>query len=200
MTTFRFPCTAFRLDRRNHLFRVVPHFLLLALLLVLSSPLLALPPRELRDDVPERLRTSSTTGHRVVIEGVPLGRVDLDRIEVEPMQVWADDAKVVVYLAGGSSEVHPVPDTRYFRGRVVGSDESAVFLALDRGGRVTGLILDGHRQFRLGHGVRREKRSRLQVQSVDGPLLVGEIDAIDALASEQKPWVCDLEGATVLSR
>lgn len=116
-----------------------------------------------------------------VLRDISLGRESLDALEIEPMEVWAKDAKIIAYGAAGEQKLLSPPDVKYFKGRVVGEDDSIVFFSRSANGAIRGMVLLGERQFAIGTGIRRgtsrEARKDLGegVIEPDAPLLISEV-------------------------
>ncbi|MBU6282934.1 hypothetical protein KGQ64_11885 [bacterium] len=64
------------------------------------------------------------------LDGFPLGTSESATLDVVRFEPFRADAKAVVMGPSGEAEI-PLPDARYFRGRVVGDPESIVLLVAD---------------------------------------------------------------------
>jgi hypothetical protein len=153
----------------------------------LASPSFAASARALNRNIAPVLEAMPAEG-KVLLRDISLGRESLDTLEIEPMQVWASDAKITVYGAAGEETVIAPPDVKYFKGRVVGEDESAVFFSRSANGSIRGMVLIGGRAWTLGTGVRKgahpaaDFRKDLEDQGpvdADAPLLISEVDESD---------------------
>jgi hypothetical protein len=141
-----------------------------------------------------------TLDGKATVHQVSLGRESLDTIELEPMQVWAKDAKIIAYGAGGEETIIPPPDVKYFKGRVVGEDESAVFISRSADRSIRGMILIGERRWVIGTGVRKDGRPVASVKTdrdggssaEDAPLLISEIDEADDIYDPDSLWECEV--------
>jgi hypothetical protein len=179
--------------------RLVRAALAASVLFLCSSSLQA----ELIDTVRDRglvgkLRAAKA-GQQFQIEGVPVGGDALGTLELTPVKVWADDAKVVVYGANGIDRIEGPPATRYFRGRVAGSTQSGVSISLYPDGTVNGLILNGSHRLKLGTGRRiRETRGRQQDPNAT-PVLVSEIGSLEDLTEAAAEWSCQTDAHPELS-
>jgi Metallo-peptidase family M12 len=136
---------------------------------------------------------------KVTLRDLPLGRESLDHIELEPMQVWADDAKIVVFGADGQETIIRPPDIRYFKGRVVGEADSAVFFSRSADGSVRGAVMLGERRWTIATGIRATSRPGASVRldlgerpaEGDAPLLITEVEAIDD-SNPVHDWACEV--------
>jgi hypothetical protein len=158
----------------------------------------AAPARALDRNIGHVLQT---TEGKALLRDVSLGRESLDTLEIEPMQVWADDAKITVFGAAGQETVIAPPDVKYFKGRVLGEDESAVFFSRSADGSVRGLILIGDRRWTLGTGVRKGAHPAADVRKdpeqgpaadAEAPLLVSEIQDGDEVFDPASQWECEV--------
>ncbi|HEU4887489.1 MAG TPA: M12 family metallo-peptidase [Thermoanaerobaculia bacterium] len=155
--------------------------------------------RELNRNVGRLLATMPENG-KVTLRDLSLGRKSLDTIELEPMEVWAKDAKIIAYGPAGEETLLAPPDVKYFKGRVKGEEESAVFFSRSRNGSVRGMVLIGERRWVIGTGVRQGDRPVAAVRKEyeigpdggEGPLLISEIDEIDDLNDPTSSWQCDV--------
>ncbi len=129
----------------------------------------------------------------IVLREVDLGRKTSDVLQLERMQVWAEDAKIVVYDAAGQAAILAPPTVQYFKGRVVGEDDSAVFFSMSADGRIRGMVIAGERKWNIGSGVRKIERSRLPDGDAFAPVLIGEIDTIDELTDRAADWECHVD-------
>src|SRR5258705_13039761 len=94
-----------------------------------------------------RALEKATLDGKSTLRDISLGRESLDTIQLEPMEVWAKDAKIIVYGAGGEEKIIAPPAVKYFKGHVVGDSESAVFFSMSADGTIRGMILSGERRF-----------------------------------------------------
>jgi Metallo-peptidase family M12 len=152
----------------------------------LASPCFAASARALNRNIGPVLESMPADG-KALLRDISLGRESLDILEIEPMQVWASDAKITVYGAAGQETVIAPPDVKYFKGRVVGEDESVVFFSRSADGSIRGMVLIGARAWSLGSGVRKGAHPAADVRKdleqgpadADAPLLISEIDEND---------------------
>ena len=168
---------------------VFRRFVLILALIVASTASFAGPARELDPQIGRVLQTIPRNG-KATFRDISLGRESLDTLEVEPMEVWAKDAKIIVYGAAGKETIIAPPDVKYFKGRVRGEDESAVFMSRSADGSIRGMVLIGERRWALGSGVRRTRMASGRRASEDAPLLIAEIDAIDDINDPAARWEC----------
>jgi len=172
----------------------------LAMLAVLAVSLVpqvfALPAREFTPRIRRVLQTAPANG-TVTMHDVTLGGDQAVSIEIERMEVWAKDAKVIVYGADGQPTVLPPPNIRYFKGRVIGDDESAVFFSMSPDGSIRGMIVSGERKWTIGSGVRRGGGRAVERLSNDredlAPILIAEVAPIDELTDDLSNWQCALD-------
>lgn len=168
---------------------VFRRLVIVSALIVASTASFAGPARELDPQIGRVLQAIPHNG-KATFRNVSLGRESLDTLEVEPMEVWAKDAKIIVYGAGGAETTIAPPDVKYFKGRVRGEDESAVFLSRSADGSIRGMVLIGERRWALGSGVRRSRVASGRRAREDAPLLIAEIDAIDDINDPASEWEC----------
>lgn len=165
-----------------------------------TSSSFAGPAKELDRNIGRLLAAMPGEG-KSTFHGVPLGRESLDTIEIEPMEVWAKDAKILADGPTGEPTQIAPPDVKYFKGRVKGEDESAVFFSRSANGAIRGMVLIGERRWIIGSGVRLDRRVvdvrkefETGAELVDGntPLLIREIDDLDDLNNPSSGWKCDV--------
>ena len=156
------------------------------------------PAKELDRNLGRVLAAMQSDG-KATLRDVPLGRESLDVLEIEPMQVWAKDAKILAYGPTGEATRIAPPDVKYFKGRVKGEDESAVFFSRSANGTVRGLVLIGDRHWVIGTGVRAGVRPVADVRreyelpaDPAAPLLISEIDEIDDALDPASSWKCEV--------
>ena len=156
------------------------------------------PARPLDRQIGRILETTSGDS-KATLRDVSLGRESLDTLEIEPMQVWASDAKIIAIGAGGQETLLAPPDVKYFKGRVQGEDDSAVFFSRSANGSIRGMILIGDRRWVVGTGVRKVRKQGPYVRKefddapieADAPLLISEIDELDDLSDPNGEWACE---------
>lgn len=142
-----------------------------------------------------RTLTNAPADGTFTLRNVDLGRESLDTIELERMEVWAKDAKVVVFGPDGEQSTIAPPDVKYFKGRVVGADESAIFFSKSADGTIRGMVLIGERRWNVGTGVRlrtgdpRSPRTD-SVRDDEAPVLISESDVIDDYEEASREWEC----------
>jgi hypothetical protein len=164
-----------------------------------ATPSFAGPARELDRRIGRILETMPADG-KATLRDISLGRESLDALEIEPMEVWAKDAKIIAFGPAGEETIIPPPDVKYFKGRVAGEDDSAVFLSRSADGSTRGMVILGDRRFVIGTGVRKTGRSGPYVNmdgdsraAANAPLLISEIDELDALHEPDGDWACDID-------
>jgi len=163
--------------------------------------------REIDRGIGRVLETLPADG-RATVRNISLGRESLDSLEIEPMEVWAKDAKIIAYGPGGEETIVPPPDVKYFKGRVIGEDDSVVFFSRSADGSIRGMVLIGERQWVVGTGVRRVGRPGVHIRNEsdahaiadpDAPLLISEIDESDDLHDQSSPFECLVDGTASLA-
>jgi Metallo-peptidase family M12 len=131
-----------------------------------------------------KLRHAAKAREKVSLPDLPLGRASLDTIELEPMELWAPGAKIVVHGDGGPQSIDP-PDARYFRGRVTGDPTSAVFLSVSDK-KMHGFVVSGDKRFSFGSAKRVDKKD-----AADDAVGLRELDPEDDPSPGD--WKCDVE-------
>jgi hypothetical protein len=157
--------------------------------LLLALPLasaLARPVNVLTPELRRVLREGKGT-----LPGVSLRDEKLDTIELEPMEVWAKDAKIIVHGPAGEETISP-PAVKYFKGRITGEPDSAVFVSMSDDGSIRGMILMGERRWHVGSGVHKAGRP---ARDGETPILISEADEIDELSDPAANWSCAATGA-----
>jgi hypothetical protein len=164
----------------------------------IATSTFAAPAREIDRGIVGVLKTLPADG-KATLRNISLGRESLDTLEIEPMEVWAKDATIFAYGPSGEKTILPPPDVKYFKGRVKGEDESAVFFSRSADGSIRGMVLIGDRRWIVGTGVRTAERRRPYVRldmdqrvDPDAPLLISEVDEIDDLLDPTAAWQCDV--------
>lgn len=152
----------------------------------------ARPPQLLRASAAGEVRQAARSRAKVTLTNLSLGRPSLDTLDLEPMELWAPGAKIVVHGDGATQTLDP-PDVQYFRGRVRGEAQSSVFLAVARG-KMDGLVLVGGKRFALGSAKRVGKIERGGDEDI---LAVREIESVDEPSAGD--WTCDVEGQPILA-
>lgn len=151
-------------------------------------------PSLLSADVPARLRSAARSNARVAIAGVDLGEPKLSTLSLEPMKVWADDARIAIHRPDGTVENLAPPRILSFKGTVDDDQESAVYISLSQeDGTVSGIVVRGEKRYSIGSG---HRLSGLRGQrDAQEPVFVHEVDAVDdTLDAEQAtPWTCGLD-------
>jgi hypothetical protein len=166
----------------------------------LAVPSFARPANVLNPTLRRILDSMPETG-KATIRDISLREEKVDSVVLEPIEVWAKDAKVVVFDANGGQTILPPPDVKYFKGRVLGEDESAVFLSKSVDGSIRGIVLIGERRWTIGTGVRlRDGNPRTgprtdAVREDEAPILVNESDVIDDYEEASQPWECQVLNA-----
>jgi len=178
--------------------RRVVRMMAAVLALQASSALAAAPPVQLRNDIVDELRKPRAAGEKIVIRNIDLGGEGTDTLELEPMELWAPDAIIRVWGPTGVPTLMAVPKYENFKGRVVGSDDSIVFISY-RKGRLVGSIIAGARKFNLGTAFPlRSREPRYQDPNFDLsgerlPLLLVEVDDMDSIGNPAESWTCDVD-------
>ena len=124
-------------------------------------------------------------GGRMVVERLPLGVGDVRvAVGLERIDVFADDAEIVVHRAAGEDRVTPPPDT-WLRGAVIGESDTLALLAVPEAGSPRGLVT---------------RRGRIFVITGDGPdkaLGRGRLLAPEAVAPGEQRFDCRLDDIDV---
>lgn len=177
----------------NARFSSLSHFVVCALFVVAGAAQ-AQDADYVRDDLHAKLRRAMERGGKVTVTGVPLGAKGLKTIEIEPMKVWADDARVFVHTDEGMKVQKPMPAS-YFKGHVVGEDESTVFLRMNERRQISGIVTMGDRQLHIGSGILRRNGRLLDRGNAEdrAPVLVSEVDPLAEQIAGGEPWTCDLD-------
>jgi len=147
-------------------------------------------PALLDDTVGAKLRQAANAHEKVSIPGVPLGRASLDTLELEPMELWAQGAKIIVHDNSGTHPVNP-PNSKYFRGRVKDDPASTVFLAISDK-TMHGLVVSGDKHFAFGTAKRVDKTSDA---TDDDTIAVREIEPSEDPSSAD--WKCGVESKAI---
>jgi len=133
---------------------------------------------------------------------VPLVNGDPASIELERFDVWAKDAKIVIYESEGKSHTIPPPRIITYKGHVGGDPTSIVFIAVQPNGHIEGSVFEGDHILMIGRGVARgdgTRRSPKDDNTLDerSPLLVREFDPVEDLATnpDARRWHCDVDRA-----
>lgn len=116
----------------------------------------------------------SNIGRRHEIPSVPLpGYGRPVALEMTEFRVFADDARILVHHADGD-QFFPIPENRYFRGRVLGEPDSLAVMTVTNSGLVRGLItVSGHYWVMEGGGVTKALAGSVEVREVEA---VAELD------------------------
>ena len=161
------------------------HLFVVVSLLAGSAPLKAARPRQTPKGAVEQL-SGSDGEQRLRIE-LPVIDGQPATVEMEPFTLWRENARIVVHDASGQERLLAPPPTRFYRGRILGADDSAVFVAVDSSGNARGMIAIGDRLFQLGRGVAPVGLPNSgSLQSNDGPLLIREFDTDRRAPSRSK--------------
>lgn len=151
-------------------------------------------PVTLDRSLPAKLRKAAATKQPVVISGIDLGEASLSQIELELMQVWTSDSRIVVHQANGETELASPPRILSFKGRVVGDADSAVYVALSEDGTVNGSLFKGERQYQIATARRVRLQDRLLMEA-DAPIILKEYDAFEQqIDTDGASWSCGVEG------
>lgn len=141
-------------------------------------------------------------GEKIVVEGIRFDDRTTGALELQRSTVWADDAKILVHGANNALlRVEPVPDIKYFHGRVAGEAASAAALSLTADGTLDGIVFSGDRRFRIASARPLGKRSvrDIDTPSPEAPVFVQEIDDVDDVSDPQATWSCGVDGKTLLT-
>lgn len=90
---------------------------MVALFAIVASSAFAAPPIQLRNDILDQLRKPRAAGEKIVIRGIDLGGDGTDTLELEPMEIWAPDAKILVWGPTGTATEMAIPKYENFKGR-----------------------------------------------------------------------------------
>lgn len=158
-----------------------------------ASSAFALPARVIHGDITQLL-SDVPAGGRVTLRNIELGRESLDHLELEPMEVWAKDARIIVYGPGGTETIIPPPAIQYFKGRVIGEDDSLVFVSMSADGSVRGMVMIGERRWTMGTGVRKSAAPKKGSNKIDreAPILISENDPFDDVLDPAGNWQCEV--------
>ena len=156
--------------------------------LAVSTRLSAAPPLHIRSErANERIIAAAESGGRVKVEGLPLGDAELSTLELEPMKLWADDARILVDH-GSSVDELPIPNVTYFRGKIAGDPASVVFITVSGNG-VDGLAITGtNKRFKVATGRRQDAAASRRTD----PLFVTELDEAAEAVQPENQWRCDV--------
>ncbi|HEX2163930.1 MAG TPA: M12 family metallo-peptidase, partial [Thermoanaerobaculia bacterium] len=112
-------------------------------------------------------------GGRLLVEGLPLGpggpRVALG---LERVQVFAEDAEIVVHRAAGEDRLDP-PDDAWMHGQLVGEGDSVVLLTVPEEGVPRGLLFRRGRFFVVGAEGSEPARGRGRLIAREGQIPPG---------------------------
>lgn len=118
------------------------------LLLLLAIPLAA-AQRTVPAASVAAVAAAARAGEGLTISGLTLdGEAQPSSLNLQPLEVWDSDARVVVHGAGGPEEQAP-PSTRLYRGSIAGKPQSTVLLMVGEQG-IGGLANDGSNVWALG--------------------------------------------------
>lgn len=177
--------------------RCIAFLVLVAGLMLVAPHSLAAPARTLEIDILAKLRQPREEGRPIVIPDLNLG----DRrvtIELEPMEIWAADAKIRVWRPTGIPAEMPIPEYENYKGRIVGSDESMVYLSL-RKGRLVGSMIDGARKYVIGTAFPVRNRPpryadpNFDLSNERLPVLIAELDDMDSIGDPEQNWTCAVD-------
>ena len=126
---------------------------LLGCFLALLAPAARASPRNSGTAVPaasaSAVARAARGGGRLTITGLTLeGEAAPSSLELQPLTVWNEDARIVVHGADGPVEQGP-PNTRVLRGTIVGKPQSTVMLLVGDNG-IGGIANDGTNVWALG--------------------------------------------------
>lgn len=158
--------------------------------MLLAAAAEARNPELLHESTGAKIRKAAKAKEKVSITDVNLGHAALDTLELEPMELWAPGAKLMVQGNGGVQALSP-PDAQYFRGRVKGDPSSAVFLAVaDK--KIHGMVVAGGKHFALGSATRVDKTNGA---ADDDTIGLRELEAGEEPSSGD--WTCDVESQAI---
>lgn len=127
-------------------------------------------------------------GGRMMIERLPLGTGGVRvAVGLERVEVFSDDARIVVHRAAGEDVVAPPPDT-WLRGAVVGESDTLALLTVPADGAPRGLLT---------------RRGRVFALRGDGPEAArgrGRLVAAEGGPSDEQPFDCRLDEIEVPGR
>lgn len=93
---------------------------------------------------------AARAGGQLTIAGLTLdGETQPSSLDLEPVDVWSTDARVVVHGAGGEQQEEAPPSTRMYRGSISGRPRSTVMVMVGDEG-ITGIANDGSDLWSLG--------------------------------------------------
>lgn len=167
-----------------------------ALVVCSTAPVFAAQPTVLGRDFGPKLRSAARLHSSVKITGIDLGDEKLSTLTLEPMKVWADDARIAVHGPDGKVETIDPPRILSFKGQVDGDPDSAVYVGLSEDdGRVTGSIMHGAARFNITTGRRLSPvRDR---NDVEDPVVVREIDPVENTLDAEPAWSCPVENMRI---
>lgn len=107
---------------------------------LLSTPLQAAEQLTFNDtNLPAKLYAAQ----QVKLAAVPLDTTNTADLELEKLQIFAPDARIVVNSKAGTQTL-PLPQTNYFQGTVLNQTNSAAFMAVETNGKTRSIVqLDG---------------------------------------------------------
>ena len=102
---------------------------------------------------------------------------------LERFAVFAPDARITLHGDGGRTEILPVPDNVYLRGRIDGEEGSRVFLAVLADGGVQGIVERAGEMYMIGG-------EDAQAKALGAPLEMRRIDPVMLKASRGEGFAC----------
>jgi hypothetical protein len=132
------------------------------------------------------LNAPTKLGAKLKVSRIPLVDGEAADLELERFDVWAPNAEIKVY--GADEEVLerlPLPNAKYYRGRVAGKPDSLVFISVT-GRRIDGLVYTDDRKFALGS----ERKAR---GSQEFNLVVQESSIFDDIPEDGQGFECGVE-------
>lgn len=156
----------------------------------LTASLEAAGPIQTQKAIVEQLSHSDAAGRRLIRLALPEIDGHSATVEVEPFSVWGKNARIVVHGVSNEKRFLAPPDTRFYRGRIVDADDSAVFFAVAPSGALSGMIAIGDQLLQVGRGVRQGIEKRSPFQSNDGPVLIREFDTNDEILRGGRSFIC----------
>jgi Metallo-peptidase family M12/FG-GAP-like repeat/PKD-like domain len=144
----------------------------------------------------EALAPLQNAGARAKLTGVSLDGGN-DTLELQRFEVFAPNAEIIAFGAGGHSERLPRPDVRYYRGEIAGEPDSLVFLAVSAS-RAEGFAFKGERRFTFGS--RRRVAQKGGPKAFDYDVMIDEVNVSDEMPVDGQGFVCDVEKLSLNSK
>lgn len=126
--------------------------------------------------------------HRQPVQLFESGPADF--LVLEPFQVFAHDAQIVIHRADGDATMG-VPANRYFKGHVAGWPDSRAYVAALEGGEIRGLV--------SGHGVHWVIRGSALPKSTDWRIESRRVEADVELGFEAAAFDCGTDALPLIA-